>query len=193
MVNVHAVTAREDLINQDARVFSLRHQHPPIACGSRGSHLGGSTGERDFGVIGKCAEAHASHHDREVKLDGLLGKTRPQDSPGGALLPVSFQRNAREGTGNEGQVIKGGQGATTQGAETTDAVSPQLCLGLDVLNGLRAPDVALSQHRVLSHNASLQVSNSFLSNLHNRPPATIFLKGYALVIPYRARVDARKL
>ena len=103
--------------------------------------------QRDFGVVGERAPAHAGDHHRDVELDRLLREARAQHGLGGALLAIAFERNARQRAGQKGEVVEGGPAALAQRAEAANAVEAGLGLGLDVFDDRRRKRSARSAER----------------------------------------------
>ena len=90
--------------------------------------------QRDFGVIGECAPTHAGDHDRNLKLNRLFGEAGAENSFGGTAFPIAFERDAGQGTRDEGQIVKRRPLSLAQRPKSADAVSAQLCLNLDIFN-----------------------------------------------------------
>ncbi len=104
VVRVEAVAALDALVEPFGRVAALVRDHAALAGAGGGAGHGGAAGERDLGLVGQSAEAHAGDVDGNVELERTLGP-RAQDRLGQALLAVALDHEAGQRARQEGQLV----------------------------------------------------------------------------------------
>ena len=134
VLDVDSVAAGQDLVNHHARFGPFDVEHAAVAGGGRRTGQPGPSRQRGLGVLRECAVAHAGHHQRYLELDRPACEPCAEQSAGGTGLAIAFQRDAREGAGNEREVVEGGPGPGPERTESADAISRQLGLDLDVFD-----------------------------------------------------------
>ena len=145
MLDVDPVAAGQDLVDHDPRLGPLDVEHAAVAGGGRGARQPRAARQRGLGVARQGPVAHPGDHQRDVELDRLRGEPGAQHGPRAARLAIAFQRDAREGAGDERQVVEGRPGPRPEDAEAADAIPGQLGLDLDVLDHAgreRCPNVS---------------------------------------------------
>jgi len=87
-------------------MLSLLCGHPAVAGGGARPHRGGAAPERLLRRRRERTEAHARDRDRNLQVQGLLGKTGAEDDIGLAALPVPLERVARDARTEQQQVVE---------------------------------------------------------------------------------------
>ena len=104
MMRVEAVARLDALIEPLDRVAPLVRDHAAFArAGGRARH-GGAAGERDLGLVGERAEAHAGHIDRNVEHHRPLG-LRADHRLGVAFLAIALDDEAGQRARQESQIV----------------------------------------------------------------------------------------
>src|SRR5262249_52425753 len=161
MMHVEAVSARQYFIDQRSGVVALGGEHATITRGRGTASRRGATRQRHFRIVGQSTEAHATDHHWDIVDNRLGSKACAKHGLRVALLPVAFERDARERTEQKGQVVETGQGTFAQLAEAADAVAAEFGFGVNVINRCLIPHRATPEY--LSHRATFQVAKSVLS------------------------------
>jgi hypothetical protein len=106
MIRVHAVTRRQDLVDEELRVMPLLLGHAAVAGRGGGAHDGSTAAERLFRGAGKRAEAHAGDCDRDPEVQRLLGEAIAEHDLGRAFLAIAFEGVAAHGGAKEQEIVE---------------------------------------------------------------------------------------
>ncbi len=168
MMRVEAVARLDALIEPLDRVAALVGDHAALARAGGGARHGGAAGERDLGLVGQRAEAHAGHIDRDVEHHRPLG-ARADHRLGLAFLAIALDDEARQRAGQEGEIVP--MGDLLEQREAAHAVAAELGLHVDVVDDLRREDLAMAEDEALRLGRSLGCAvATFLALLHCPSP-----------------------
>ena len=104
MVRVEAVARLDALIEPLRRIAPLVGDHAAFAGAGGGAGHGGAARQSDLGLVGQRAKAHAGDVDRNVEHQRPL-RARTDDGLGFALLAIALDDEARQRSGQEGQIV----------------------------------------------------------------------------------------
>ena len=117
--------------------------HAAVSGSGRCAHLARAAAQRLFRGRREGAEAHSGDRDRDLELEGLLGKPRPDRHVRIAALPIALERVAGDARAQEEEVVEVGQAPFR--AEAADVVDPLAGGALDLGNDRAVVEVRLAQ------------------------------------------------
>ncbi len=142
MMRIEAVTRLNALVEPFLRIAPLVRDHAALAGTGGGARHGGAAGERDLGLKGESAEAHAGDIDGNVEHHRPLG-ARTDHGSRVAFLAIAFDDEAGERAGKERQIVP--MRNLLEQRESAHAIAAELGLDVDVVDDLGREDLRTAE------------------------------------------------